>query len=408
MKLAKRTENLTESVTLKLNAQASQMVEEGKKVFNLTAGQLPFRPPIEFTSIISREVEFLKSFQYSPVPGFKELRDKVLTQFEETRKVSFSSVDVEASVVIGNGGKHVLANLFSCLIDPGDEVILFSPYWISYPEMIKLNEGVYHIVDSSVFNAFVPCLDKLKETLNNNTKMIVLNSPNNPTGIHYPENWMRDFAKLLKDFPEVIIISDEIYFSLSYFDPTPTYFYQFDQDLLSRTFIVDGISKSLACTGLRIGWAIGPKEVINAVSRYQGQTSSGANSLVQRGLEKFDFALQESFLEPVKLHLRENTRVLQEKFRSAKLNSAWYQSLSAFYYLIDFSKSPIFDRYTRKEVLEGDYAVQICADLLETRGVALVPGSDFGAPNTARLSLVSPRATFEEAIDQLVSFMLGD
>ena len=402
MKISKRVSGISESVTLKLNSLAVSMENDGHKVWNLTAGQLPFRPAVEFTESLRNELVFLNSFQYSPVAGLKELREKVLTYFNESRAVDASSTH---DVIVSNGGKHSLSNIFATILDPSDEVVILAPFWLSYPEIINLYEGKPIIVGSSIYDDFQPNIEDIRAALNKNTKAIVLNSPNNPSGVHYSEDWMRSFASLMLEFPDVLIISDEIYFELSYFDPKPTYFYQYEKSLLERTLIVEGVSKNMALTGLRIGFCIGPKEVVSAMSRLQGQTASGANSLTQKALVGFNFNLIPTYLDPIKSHLRENARVVQDKLREGQLSQCWYQTKSAFYFLIDFSNTPIIDQFRKDPEDLTDYSSQICEKLLTETGVAIVPGEAFGAPNTARLSLVSTKELFSEAFEKIIKFV---
>lgn len=407
MNLSEKTKLIAESETLRLNTKANQLASEGKKIYNLTAGQLPYRPPKDFVENIRGELDFLKSFQYSPVPGENLLREKLLNYFETSRSLNLEDVDTNFSVVVGNGGKHVLSNIFACLLNPGDEVILITPYWVSYPEMIKLNDGVVKMLETSIFDAFTPSLEELRKLFSKKTKAIVINSPNNPSGSHYSEEWMREFAELMLEYPEVTIISDEIYYELYYFDPAPTYFYQFKPELLERTIIVDGISKNLASTGLRIGYGIGPSDFMNGVSRYQGHTTSGACTLVQKALEKYDFDAIKEFLVPVKNHLRENSMIVREAFREVKLDKCWYQTLSAFYYIVDFSQCPILERFRKNKDDEGDYSAQICEEILEKFGVAMVPGSAFGVKNSARISLVLPKEAFSEAMAKIAEALVN-
>ncbi|WP_372654981.1 aminotransferase class I/II-fold pyridoxal phosphate-dependent enzyme [Halobacteriovorax sp.] len=402
MKISKRVSGISESITLKLNSLAVSMESEGKKVWNLTAGQLPFRPAVEFTESLRNELVFLNSFQYSPVPGLKDLREKVLTYFNESRKVD---VDKTHDVIVSNGGKHSLSNIFATILDPEDEVVVLAPFWLSYPEIITLYEGKPVIVGASIYDDFQPNIDDIRSAINKNTKAIIINSPNNPSGVHYSEEWMKSFAKLMLEFPDLIIVSDEIYFELSYFDPKPTYFYQYDESLLERTIIVDGVSKNMALTGLRVGFCIGPKSVVSAMSRLQGQTASGANSLTQKALVGYNFNLIPTYLEPIKSHLRENARIVQDKLRENQLSQCWYQTKSAFYFLIDFSNTPIIDQFRKDSEDTTDYSSQICEKLLTETGVAIVPGEAFGAPNTARLSLVSTKEVFSEAFDKIINFV---
>lgn len=406
MKTSSRVNSISESVTLKLNAKAVALAESGKQIYNLTAGQLPFRPATEFVDLMRSELDFIKSYHYSPVAGFPELRKNVLENFEKTRDVKLSDSDVEFDCVISNGGKHSISNIMGCLLDPGDEVIVMTPYWVTYPEIIKFCKGVPITIETTPYEFFVPSIDKIKLAISPKTKAIIVNSPQNPTGIHYSDEWMNEFAELMKKHPHVNIISDEIYYELFYYDPRPTYFYQKHPELLKQTIIVDGISKTLASTGLRLGWTIAPKDLTSAMTRLQGQTTSGANSLVQRALMNFEFDTVPQFLEPIKKHLRENASYLRDVYRDKNLAHIWYQSTSAFYYLMDFSQTPIMDRMKEQKPDQVDYSFEICEELLEEAGVAMVPGGAFGMPNTARMSFVLERDPFREAVDRIFDFVL--
>lgn len=407
MELSSRVQKISESITLKLNAKATRMASEGKKVYNLTAGQLPFRPMSEFVDLIRSESDFIKSFQYSPVAGFPELRKKVLQNFQETRKIDLETVaeGVSFDAVISNGGKHALTNVLGALIDHGDEVMIFSPYWVSYPEMVKFCGGKSVIVETTPFDVFIPSIEEIERKITDKTKVIIVNSPQNPTGTHYRDDWMQKFAELMEKYPKVTIISDEIYYELFYYDPRPTYFYQHKPELLKRTVIVDGISKTLASTGLRIGFTIAPTELTSVINKLQGQTTSGANSLVQRALCQFDFNQIPVYLEPIKRHLRDNAEALRACLSEHKLSHVYYQPTSAFYYLLDFSQTPVIERF-KKGGEKEDYSFEICEELLEKHGLALVPGQAFGCANTARMSLVLEKEPFKEAIDILVKFLL--
>ena len=413
MKLSSRVKGIPESVTLKLNSKALELQEQGKQIYNLTAGQLPFRPPLTFIDSLRSELDFLKSYQYSPVAGYIELRKKLLKHIEHSRAISFQSIGVEVDCVISNGAKHSISNILGALIDPGDEVIIFSPYWISYPEMIKFCRGVPISVQSNIYDVFTPSISELKKVISSRTKAIIINSPNNPAGIHYSDEWMGEFAELMIEYPEIAIISDEIYFDVYYYDPKPTYFYQKIPELLSRTIIVDGISKAFASTGLRIGYCIAPVELAKAVENLQGQLTSSPNSLVQRAMLTYDFDNAQDFLSPVKTHLRDNSIVIREKMKEFNLMKCWYQPTSAFYFMIDFTQTPIFKKYAiNRSASEGngivDYSVQVCEDILKDTGVVIVPGTDFGLPNSARLSLVLHKEAFSEAMSKLMAYLLNE
>lgn len=401
MLLSSRVKGISDSITMKLNEKAIQLTEEGKVIYNLSGGQLPIKPTHEFIEKIHHQLNFLKSYQYSPSAGFPALRKKLINHFVDSRKLPSDAFENDWDVILSNGSKHTLYNALGALIDPGDEVILLAPYWVSYPEMIKFWGGVPTVVKSNVFDAFVPAIDDIKKAMTPRTKAIIVNSPNNPSGVHYSDAWMREFALLLKEFPDLVVISDEVYSDISYFDPKPSYFYQIDHSLLARTIIVHAISKTLAATGLRLGWAIAPSSVVAAMAKIQSQTTSGPNSLIQRALLDFDFHFLESFLTPVKNHIRQNAATLREKFREAGLGHCWYQSTSAFYFMIDFSRTPMFKRFKP----EQDHSDAIADELLNNEGITVVPGSDFGIPNTARISLVIEEVPFQEAIVKIVKYL---
>lgn len=401
MLLSSRVKGISDSITMKLNEKAIQLTEEGKVIYNLSGGQLPIKPTHEFIEKIHHQLNFLKSYQYSPSAGFPALRKKLIRHFIDSRKLPSEIFENEWDVILSNGSKHTLYNALGALIDPGDEVILLAPYWVSYPEMIKFWGGIPTIVKSNVFDAFVPAIEDIRKAITPKTKVIIVNSPNNPSGVHYSEAWMKEFAALMHEHPDLVVISDEVYSDITYFDPKPSYFYQFDHSLLPRTIIVHAISKTLAATGLRLGWAVAPASIVSAMAKIQGQTTSGPNSLMQRALMDFDFNFLEGFLTPVRNHIRQNAATLREKFREASLGHCWYQSTSAFYFMIDFSRTPMFKRF----VPEQDHSDAIADELLNNEGITVVPGSDFGLPNTARIALVIEEVPFQEAITKIVRYL---
>lgn len=403
MHLSSRVIGIPDSITMKLNEKALSLAEEGKVIYNLSGGQLPIKPLPEFVEKIHHQLNFLKSYQYCPSAGFHGLRKKLLKNFYETRELPQELFENSWDCMVSNGSKHSIYNALGAVIDPGDEVVLLAPFWVSYPEMIKFWGGIPAVVKSNVFDAFVPALDDIKKIMSPRTKAIIINSPNNPSGVHYSEAWMKDFANFLKDYPHVVVISDEVYSEISYFDPKPSYFYQYDHSLINQTIVIRAISKTLASTGLRLGFAIAPKNVVDAMSRIQGQTTSGPNSLIQRALMDFDLSYIDSFLGPVRNHIRANAATLREKFREGNLGHCWYQSTSAFYFLIDFTRTPMFSRFDN---VEGeDHSYKIADELLDREGIAVVPGHDFGMPNTARISLTIEEIPFTEAITKIIKYL---
>ena len=404
MHINTRVSEISESITLKLNAKAVAMSESGTKVFNFTAGQLPHRPPQRFVEGIKTELDFLKSYQYAPVAGYPELRTKVLNHFAKSRGVSLPQGEFDC--VISNGGKHALSNVLGTIVDPGDEVIVLSPYWLSYPEIIRFVQGVPVTVEGNFDNHYIPSVKEIDRKISPRTRAIIINSPSNPAGIHYSREWMNDLADLLSKHPEVMVISDEIYFELVHDGSRPSYFYQSNPKLLNQTIVIDGISKSLASTGLRIGWTIAPKALTQAISRLQGQMTSNACSLIQRALIDFDLDSLRTFVKPINHHLQENAQTLLQKLEIKGLSQKSYPTLSAFYYLFDFSNTPVHEKFKKGAGDEADYSAQVAEAMLEQVQVAVVPGGPFGAPNTFRLSLVSEKGPFAEGVERMLEFIV--
>ena len=194
MHLSSRVIGIPDSITMKLNERALQLTEEGKVIYNLSGGQLPIKPLAEFIEKIHHQLNFLKSYQYSPSAGFPGLRKKLLKHFHETRGLPAEIFENGWDVILSNGSKHSIYNALGALIDPGDEVILLAPFWVSYPEMIKFWGGIPNVVKSTVFDGFVPALEDIRKAMTPRTKAIIVNSPNNPSGVHYSEMWMKEFA----------------------------------------------------------------------------------------------------------------------------------------------------------------------------------------------------------------------
>lgn len=409
--LSERALSAVGSVTLAINEKIHELKKQGGDIYNLTAGQLPFRPEAHFIQSLQSQLSFLSSYQYAPVQGISNYLDKCMGQFIHSRfphwnKVEIDQYQKESGVVVSHGSKHSLFNLFASILNTGDEVIIFSPYWVSFPEMIKFWGASPKIINCHHYDNFIPDLDQFSEAIaTSKIKAIIINSPNNPTGVHYSEAWMKKFAQIVKKYPDVLLISDEIYEQIYYFDPAPTYFYQYDRDLLSRTVIINGISKKLAATGLRIGYAIGPNDLIDVMTRLQSQSTSGASSLVQNALEYYDERNLTVYLKEIRLQLRRNAEILKDILRDYDLSTCWYQTTSAYYYIVDFMRTPYFKNKYPTHSRDQDIAEEICHELLVQESVALVPGSNFGAPNCARLSFTLDPELFAIACKKIAKFL---
>lgn len=356
-------------------------------IYDLSQDQLPIKPSPEFIEKIHHQLNFLKSFQNSPSAGFPSLRKKLIAEFAQSRGIG----ELENwGCTLSNGS--ILYNALGAIISPGAEVILLAPYCNAYPQAVEFWGGVPVFIRSNVFDAFVPAIDNIRKSITEKTVAIIVNSPNNPCGVHYSESWMREFAELMSEFPALIAISDEVYSDLSYFDPRPSYFYKLEHALLERTIVVQA--------NAFLGWAIAPENIAAEMAKLN---TAPPNSLMQRALMEYDFANNESFLAPVRSHVRQNAATLREKFREHSLGHCWYQSTSAFFFMIDFSRTPMFQRFDG----EKDNSYEIAEELLNEEGITVVAGSEFGLANSARISLVIEEVPFAEAIVKICKYLRG-
>lgn len=406
---ANRTQEINESVTLRLNQKAQKLKDKGTQIYNLTAGQLPFKPDVSFVNSIKNQLNFLQSYQYSPTGGFEQLHRNLFSYMKIKYDFNFDKFSQNGKfkfkLFVSGGAKQVIFNFLGAVINPGDEVIILAPYWLSYPSMVKIWGGKPKIISRDIVDGFIPDLNEVENSITEKTKLIIINSPNNPTGIHYSKKWMERFADLMNEYPNLLCLSDEIYRDLYYFDPKPVYHYEIDSSLFARTMIVNGISKSFACTGLRVGFGLADEKIVNRVLKIQSHSSSGPNSLVQRSLINYDFEQVEKFLVDVNSHLRRNADIIKEVFKKKKLAKCWYQVNSAYYFMLDFSYTNVFKAIKKDHNSTDDLSKIICDKLLKEFGIIIVPGSDFGAPNCARVSIVLEHESFKEAMEKLTVFL---
>lgn len=400
--LAKRVESMKESVTLSLNGKVAELKSQGKKIYNLTAGQLPMLPPSEFRQQICKSSELNESFLYAPVSGTKSLKEKVLKEFVDSRKISDDTIK-DMAIVSCNGAKQGIFNTLAAILDEGDEIILLAPYWGSYREMIKFLGGVPVEVSTSLKEGFIPSIKLIEEAITDKTKAILLNTPNNPSGVTYPQSWMEEYADLQDRKVNFLTISDEIYFDLQYGNESGfvDYYYTKRPELLKRTVVCDSISKSLASPGLRLGWIIAPKEIAKAVNTIQGQTTSGANSLIQSTLSGFSVETKHEFVKGVNAMLFENRETIKRTLMDNDLENYYYQIDGAFYFLLDLRFS---SRYL--DISKGgqiDATFEMATWLLDNHEIAVVPGSDFGSDHTVRLSLGNDGEIFSQAFMKLIA-----
>ncbi|RXM88385.1 aspartate aminotransferase, partial [Clostridium tetani] len=273
--LSKKGKEISPSVTLAITAKANEMKKDGIDVVGFGAGEPDFNTPenIQNAAIKAMREGYTK---YTPVSGVVELKDAIVNKFKKENNLIYKS----SQIIVSTGAKQCIANLFMAILNPGDEVLISAPYWVSYPELVKLADGVPVFVDCKKENDYKYSIDELEKRVSSKTKAIIISSPNNPTGSIYYEEELRDIAEFCKKH-NLIILSDEIYEKLIYGHNKHISIASLNEDTYNRTVVINGVSKTYAMTGWRIGYAAGPGNVIKLMNNIQSHMTSNPNSIAQ-------------------------------------------------------------------------------------------------------------------------------
>ncbi|RKQ37637.1 pyridoxal phosphate-dependent aminotransferase [Oceanobacillus halophilus] len=389
MQLSKRVETLTPSSTLAITAKAKELKKEGHDVIGLGAGEPDFNTP---NYILEAAAEAMKSgmTKYTPSGGIIELKEAIINKFQDDNQLRYSTDEV----IITTGAKHALYTLFQVLLNDGDEVIVPTPYWVSYPEQIKLAGGNPIFLQSSEENEFKITPEDLKKAITPKTKAIVLNSPSNPTGMMYSKGELEELGKVCLEH-NILIVSDEIYEKLIYTADQHVSIAALSPELKEQTVVINGVSKSHSMTGWRIGYAAGPQTIIKAMTNLASHSTSNPTSIAQYAA----LAAYES-----------NDASL------SKMKEAFSERLNAFYDLITdipgiTCKKPkgafyIFPNVSEAVAMNGfSSADDWVKAILEEEKVALVPGSGFGSPENVRLSYALGLDDLVEAAKRIKRFV---
>lgn len=393
--LAKRVAQLKPSPTLALAAKAKELKKQGHDVFSLTVGEPDWDT---FETVKKAGIEAIQAGQtkYAPAEGSPELRTAICQQTVLDLGVHYEP----SQVTVSAGAKFILYSAFQCLIDPGDEVIVPAPYWVSYPTMVELAGGVPVIAQCGTKEGFKLTPEILRRHLNSRTRMLILNSPSNPTGAVYSRQELSALADILKQFPQVTIVSDDIYNRLIFTgEEVAPHILQAAPELANRVLVVNGVSKTYSMTGWRLGWALGPLEVIKAMTNLQSQSVSCASPFTQvAALEAIRSG--KGALAPYlkKLQLRRDF-----VFDSlAKMPGVTVQKPDgAFYIWPDISS--LCGKAFKGKSLDGCSA--FARVLLEEELVAVVPGAEFGTPGFLRLSFALSEERLGKALMKLETFI---
>lgn len=392
--LSRRINNLPLSETLAMAARARQLKAEGIDIINLSIGEPDFDIP-EFIRQAAIEAINENYSWYTPVEGYLELREAISRKFARDNGLHYNV----NQIVVSTGAKQSLANAAMVLLDPGDEVILPAPYWVSYEAIVNLCEAVPVVIRSGVKQNFKITPRQLEKAITPRTKLIFFNSPNNPSGVVYTKEEYRALADVLAKYPHIYVISDEIYENILY--EGEVFSFAAMEDMYDRTITVNGLSKAFAMTGWRLGYLGAPEWIAKACVKMQGQITSGANCITQRAAITALDAPKESVKYMVDEFKERRDNVLKElKGIPGFITST---PPGAFYFLPDIS-------YYFNKTLHGRTilnATDFSMLLLEVAHVATVSGEAFGAPNCIRISYATSLDLLMEAMNRIKECLIN-
>ncbi|MGO3810997.1 pyridoxal phosphate-dependent aminotransferase [Mesonia sp.] len=386
--LSDRINRLETSATLAMAAKARELKAEGKNIIGLSLGEPDFNTP-DFIKDAAIQAINDNYNSYTPVDGYADLKEAVIHKFKRDNRLTYD----KSQIVVSTGAKQSLANVAMVYINPGDEVILPCPYWVSYKDIIKIAEGVPVEVPTTIDTDFKMTPQQLEAAITPKTKMLWYSSPCNPSGMLYSKEELRALADVLKKHPQIIVVSDEIYEHINFVGDHVS-MAEFD-DMYDRTVTVNGVSKAFAMTGWRIGYIGAPSYIARACTKIQGQFTSGANCIAQRAtiaaleapVSKISFMI-DTFKERRKLILG-----LLNDVPGFKCNAPQ----GAFYVFPDVSE--LFGKSFHGTTINN--ATDLSMYLLEEAEVATVTGAAFGDPNCLRLSYAASEADIKQAIKQI-------
>ncbi len=389
VKLASRIHTIKPSPTLAITAKANALKAEGRDVIGFGAGEPDFDTPdhIKMAAVRALENGFTK---YTPVCGIAELKDAIIAKLFRDNKLSYK----RSEVVVSCGAKHTLYNLTQVLFEEGDEVLIPSPYWVSYLDMVVLSGAKPVILKTGEAQGFKILPEQLKKAISARTKAIIMNSPCNPTGAVYTVGELAALAEVLAG-EEILIISDDIYEKILYNGGPFANIAQVSEDLKKRTIVVNGVSKTYARTGWRIGYAAGPEEIIAAATKLQSQNTSNPTSIAQMAAVEALNGNQDSVGVMV-AEFRRRRDVIVEMLNSTP-GITCMRPDGAFYVFPDVSA--LFGRSHKGGVISN--SSDFASYLLDAADVAVIPGGDFGNDNHIRLSYATSLKNIEEGLKRI-------
>lgn len=384
MKLAARVEKVQPSLTLAIAAKAKAMKATGIDVCSFSTGEPDFDTPEHIKAAAKQALDEGKT-KYGPAPGEPKLREAIAHKLKTENHLPYSA----DNVIVTNGGKHSLFNLILALIDPGEEVIIPAPYWLSYPEMVRLASGDPIIVPTDEKNNYKITPEQLRQAITPKTRLFILNSPSNPTGVVYTPDEIKALAEVVVE-KDIWVVSDEIYEKIIYDGAEHLSIGAVSPQAFDRTLISNGFAKGYSMTGWRIGYLAGPVEIIKAASTIQGHSTSNVCTFAQYGAIAALTSPQDC-VEEMRQAFAKRRQVMLERLRAIPGLSCPTPD-GAFYLFINISKT-------------GMTSLEFCDALLENQQVAAIPGIAFGADDCIRLSYATDMSTIEKGMERLDKFV---
>ena len=384
IKLAARVGEVTPSITLAIAAKAKAMKAEGIDVCSLSTGEPDFDTPEHIKAAAKQALDAGKT-KYGPVAGEPQLKAAIARKLQSDNNLNYQP----ENIIVTNGGKHSLYNLMMALIEPGDEVIIPAPYWLSYPEMVKLASGKPVIVRTDASTGYKITPEQLSRAITPKTKLFVLNSPSNPTGMVYTRAELKALAEVIVD-RDILVVADEIYEKIIYDDAQHVSIGSLGKEIFDRTLISSGFAKAYSMTGWRVGYLAGPIELIKATSTIQGHSTSNVCTFAQYGAISALESSQES-VEKMRQAFAQRRQVIFELL-DAVPGISCIKPDGAFYMFVNISKT-------------GMNSLEFCDAFLEQQQVAVIPGIAFGADDHIRLSYATDLDTIKKAVERLDKFV---
>ena len=388
MHIAQRIQSMEPSATLEMAKKSRELKSQGLDIISLSLGEPDFDTP-EYIKNAGINAIVNNITKYPPVAGFMELREAISTKLKRDNNLDYKP----SQVVVSTGAKQSLANIFLSVLDEGDEVIIFAPYWVTYYEQIKLAQGVPVVLQSDISSDYKINPEELKEAINEKTKLIIFSSPCNPSGTVFSKENLSEIANIVKDHPEVVIISDEIY-ELINFEGKHESIAQFDS-VKEQTVIVNGVSKGFAMTGWRLGYIAAPQWLADACIKAQGQITSGTSTVSQMA------AIEALSQSPSKVDYMVKEFKERKEIVVAGLNAIdgviCNNPTGAFYVFPDVSA--FFGKSYEGKAINN--ASELALFVLEQGKVSIVTGDAFGTPTTIRISYAASKESLIEAIKRI-------